>query len=368
MPLSSKDRSRYFSIPRPGRYFRLRSTVETNFRPLTSAAEIDVFGSSQPVTPPSSADAIATTKGSDGSAWIKINRAGGWTSWYSIGGELLHDPVVVASPGNKWDLFALATDRSLLTQTNTGSGWSGWISLRGVLTARPAAAVSGNGRIDVLAPGTDRGVWTRAWLNGSWSNWTSIGGCTLSTPATIVGGDGLLRAFIRGCDNAVWTSTLGAGGWSGWSALGGTANSEVTGVRTASGRIQIFIIDPSQAPYTLRQTATGAWGTWQKLSGSVIGSYVSPALLPNGDVVLFALGADKKIYSGSFSQATGAWSAWQEVSLYNYWTESLPIFVAPPRVVVDTAGNVLMTAPVATGELWETRTVYGRWILWTSSN
>ena len=43
-------------------------------------------------------------------------------------GQILDDPLVVASANGKWDLFALGSDHALWTQTNLGSGWLGWSS------------------------------------------------------------------------------------------------------------------------------------------------------------------------------------------------------------------------------------------------
>ena len=357
-----------FQRPKAGRYLRLRANFEVNFLPWASAAEINVFASGQSALPPSSADVMATAKGADGAAWIKRSQAGSWSFWYSMAGQILDDPLVVASANGKWDLFALGADHTLLTQTNLGSGWLGWSSLGGGLASRPVAAVSANGRIDVLVKGTDNGIWARSRVGGGWSSWYKLGDCVASVPAIVVGSDGLVFLFARSCDNAIWTRTLVLGTWSGWNGLGGSANSDVTATVTRNGDIYIFIIGGDKAVYYLKRTATGAWGTWTKLGPAVVGNYVSPVALPNGDVWVFALGTDKRIYSGSISQATGSWTGWSAIRLHNYWTALEPAFAAPPRAVVDAVGNVLLTGLTTNGDLWETRTVYGQWTLWAPSN
>ena len=75
---------------------------------------------------------------------------------------------------------------------------------------------------------------------------------------------------------------------------------------TCNGDIYLFIIGGDKAVYYLKRTATGAWGTWTKLGPAVVGDYVSPVALPNGDVRVFALGTDKRIWNGYIDHATGS--------------------------------------------------------------
>jgi hypothetical protein len=354
--------------PKPGRFFRLRSLIEVNFQPWTSAAEINVFATSQPALPTNAAERIIAMKGTDNGAWIKTNVAGTWAPWFSLARQVLDDPVVVSPANSNWVLFARGTDRAVWTQTNTGSGWSGWVSLGGIVLSRPAAVVSGNGRIDVLGQGTDQAIWTRSRVNGSWSTWSSLGGCTRSPPTAVTAGTGLVYAFVRGCNNAVYFRALGPSGWSPWSSLGGGAISDVTAVVSTGGQIYLFVIGTNQALYSLAQTSTGAWGQWRSLGGTVIGNYVTPVSLPNGDVQVFVLGTNSKVYSGTIANATSAWSGWKTIQLYDKFTELSPTFVAPPRAIVDARGEVFLTGLTNTGDLWETRTVYGQWIIWAPSN
>ena len=142
----------------------------------------------------------------------------------------------------------------------------------------------------------------------------------------------------------------------------------MTAVVSTGGQVHLFVIGTDQALYSRAQTSTGAWGQWRSLGGVVIGNYVSPISLPNGDVQVFVLGTNSKVYSGTIDHATGAWSGWKTIQLYNRWTELSPTFVAPPRAIVDARGEVLLTGLTTTGDLWETRTVYGQWIVWAPSN
>ena len=359
-----------FRSPKPGRYFRLRSLIEINLQPWTSAAEIDLFATSQPALPSSAAERIIAMKGTDKAAWIKTNVAGNWSAWYSLAGQVLDDPVVVSPASANWDLFVRGTDRAVWTQTNSGSGWSGWLRLDGSIVSRPAAVVSGNGRIDLLGQGTDQAIWTRSRVNGSWSTWRSLGGCASPTsgPTAVTAGTGVAYAFVLGCDNTVLVSTLGPSGWSPWNSLGGAATGDVTAVVSTDGHIHLFMIGSDRALYCLAQTSTGGWGQWRSLGGVVIGNYVSPVSLPNGDVQVFVLGTDRKVYSGTIDHATGAWGGWVKIQLYNLWIGLSPTFVAPPRAIVDARGEVLLTGLTTTGDLWETRTVYGQWIVWAPSN
>jgi hypothetical protein len=363
----SRKQTVMFDQAKPGRYFRLRSIFEVNFQPWTAVSELEIYGDPLPPLPENTAEQIAALRGTDNAVWIKTNQAGNWTVWHSVGGEILGDPFVLGSPNGRWDVFALGIDHAVWTQTNTGNGWLGWSSLGGVLVSRPVAASSMDGRIDLLAQGTDNAIWLRSRVNGSWSTWRSLGGCLSSPPATVVWYQAVF-VFARGCDNAVWFGVLKAGAWSGWTSLGGVANSDVTAALAASGEIYIFMINPVRAVQTLKRTVDGAWGTWRNLGLNVSGNYVSPLALPNRDVAVYVLGNDKKVWGGSIDQVTGNWSGWKPIQLYNRWQGPAPTFSLPPNATIDTRGNILLTAFTSKGEIWETRTVYGEWILWAPSD
>jgi hypothetical protein len=309
---------------------------------------------------------LAAVMGADKTGWVKVNNAGSWTPWFSLGGGLLDDPFVLSSGGGRWDLFVLGSDHAAWTQTNTGSGWSGWISLGGGLVSRPVASASQNGRIDLFAQANDRAIWLRSRVNGNWSTWKSLLGCTTSPPAAVVSGPSTF-VFARGCDDAVWSGTLTGDAWSGWTSRGGSASSDITAVSTSSGDIFVFYIDAAHAANVLKMTAAGAWGAWQTLGPNVVGKYVSPLAKPNGDVAIFGLGSDEKVWTKSLNASTGQWSSWLPVQLYNFNTMTAPSFVQPPRATIDNAANILLTAQSADGDLWEARTVYGEWNIWIPS-
>jgi hypothetical protein len=174
-------------------------------------------------------------------------------------------------------------------------------------------------------------------------------------------------AFVRGCDNTVLVSTLGPSGWSSWNSLGGAASGDVVAVASTDGKIHLFMMGSDRALYSIVQTGAGTWGQWRSLTGTVIGGYFSAVSLLNGNLQVFVLGTDSKVYGGTVDHATDAWSGWKPIQTYNRFTESSPTFAAPPRAIVDSRGEVFLTGLTNTGDLWETRTVYGPWIVWAPS-
>ena len=91
---ASQRQSLVLSAPKPGRYLRLRALYEINFQPWTSAAEIEVFATSDPAAPDNAAEQIVAMKGTDNAAWIKTSAARSWAPWHSLAGIVLDDPVV----------------------------------------------------------------------------------------------------------------------------------------------------------------------------------------------------------------------------------------------------------------------------------
>ena len=99
----------------------------------------------------------------------------------------------------------------------------------------------------------------------------------------------------------------------------------------------------------------------------MVGTYVSAVALPSGNIDVFVLGTTNRVFGGTID-TNGIWSGWRSIQIYDKWTSPNPTFVAPPRAAVDGRGELLLTGLMTSGELWETRTVYGQWSIWMPSN
>lgn len=111
-------------------------------------------------------------RGTDGALWQRYYRAGAWSGWSSLGGRVLDDPAVAATPDGLV-VFAKGVDGALWGRSFTGGSWSGWFSLGGTLASGATVAVGSDGRFDVFIVATDGHTYSRAWT-GAWSPWALV--------------------------------------------------------------------------------------------------------------------------------------------------------------------------------------------------
>jgi len=360
-----------FREPKPGRFVRFLSTLEVNFGPWTSAAEIDVFTNGVAAGAiPSSATQVSTIRGSDGTCWVKSYQ-GGWSHWDTLQGGLAADPVSVGSASST-DILIQGTNGELWTSALNSGTFSGWSSLvsppSGVITSRPAAVKNSAARLDVIVRGSDTQVWNRTRTNGNWGAWTSAGGNILGDPSLLLLADGSEIALARGTNAGIWYNVKASTAWAGWVPLAARDfSSQPSAVLLSSGRIDVFAIGTDRAVYTLSRV-NSSWGsTWLSLGPDVIGGYVTPVVESSSDVSVFALGANDSTLWTQRRTASN-WSGWSQVGTYwSYTAGPPPAFGSAPRAVLDADGQLQLTVP-AGGQIYQNRRIKNRWGIWVPAN
>jgi hypothetical protein len=163
---------------------------------------------------------------------------GSWaSSWTTLPGATTSAPAAVVTPqdGRLW-LFARGATNDILVSSHLGSigspdDWSSWTSLGGNVVSAPAAAVGADGRLRVFARRLDGTIWSRSFTNGAWSGWSSLGGATSGDPAAATDGTGRVYVVATGAGGSPWYRTLQGNQWLPWtSADGGHAGGGVAAV------------------------------------------------------------------------------------------------------------------------------------------
>ena len=117
-------------------------------------------------------------RGLDNALWSKFwNPGNGWSNWFSLGGTITSDPVVVAQSQSVGCFRPRAGQRPLVQVLEP------WQRLEQLVLARRNHHLrSGRRRrnpnqLDVFARGLDNALWSKFWNPGNgWSGWFSLGG------------------------------------------------------------------------------------------------------------------------------------------------------------------------------------------------
>jgi hypothetical protein len=214
------------------------------------------------------------------------------------------------TPG-RLDVFARASDGSLIHKWYDGSIWRGWESLGGQLAGDPAPVVTDPGSLDIFVRGTDNRLWVDRYRSSSGWQWSGLGGLLASAPSAVSPAPGTAAVFVEGADRALWEWSS-ASGWS--SSLGGTLAGPPDALAQPGGNVNVFV---EQADLALWQWSSPTG--WVSVGGNPAGppsavSWGAPRL----DV--FVEGTD-----------SGLWHAWYDTSWH--WEPLGGVLSGPPAAV-----------------------------------
>ncbi len=165
-----------------------------------------------------------------------FDMAKGWTtSWSPIGDNaatttVSSAPAAVASPdGSRMNIFARATDGSLLSLMWTSAGWYSWVDRGGSFTGRPAASTRGGNTVDVFLRGNNDALFHRYSADGgNWSGAADLGGHIYTSPTAVSMSSSRIDVFSRNNEGDLvrktWTSANDDWYvWAGHGAIGAPA-------------------------------------------------------------------------------------------------------------------------------------------------
>ncbi|WP_234320291.1 glycoside hydrolase family 27 protein [Streptomyces sp. SBT349] len=193
--------------------------------------------------------------------------------WHRLGGptggEILGQPAAYSSPGGRIDLFVRGTDAAAYRRTFEDGRWGRWHGLGGTLTDAPTVAFEGPESWTLFARDAEGQVVSR----GPRGDWRSVGAPgdrpIYGRPSAVVDAEGRVHVAVRTAADAVWTRVRDASGtWGAWTDLGGTVSGSPTLLATADGRILLLV---RAGDYTLWQrehggadTGADGWGGWSR--------------------------------------------------------------------------------------------------------
>ena len=263
---------------------------------------------------PHELDAFVHGAGGHDLVWRHL-RAGVWSGWDNLGGDLASGPAVTAGGPHDLDVFVhAATGHDLLWRYVDNGVWSGWENLGGDLASGPAVTAGGPHDLDVFAhsaAGHDL-VW-RYYAKARWSEWQNLGGDLAAGPAVTSGGPHDLDVFVHGAGghDLVWRH-LDGGVWSGWINLGVDLALASSPAVTAGGPhdLDVFVHGAAGNDLVWRHLDGGVWSGWVNLGGDLApGS--SPAVTAGGphdlDVFVHGAGGDDLVWR---HLQNGQWSGW----------------------------------------------------------
>jgi hypothetical protein len=232
--------------------------------------------------------------------WHKyLDSTGGWHDWKKLGGTATSDPCAVVRADSSMAVFARGNDGGLYADyctSPTADTWTGYVLVPGnaqlAAGTGPAACSMSSNRFDLFAVGTDKAIYQMTWSNPSYGAWHSIGKPAsvqfASSPAAVVLSGNALSVFARGTDGAVWDrQQIRQDAWIGtsWYSLSGTlAAGTGPGAATSlknSGNLFVLGTGTDHAVYYKYSPARGTWypslTNWYHIGKPISGSTSSVA-------------------------------------------------------------------------------------------
>jgi len=297
--------------------------------PATHAATLTLTSDPDCVSRgPDQVDCFA--RGQDNALWHLYRKAGTWSSWESLGGNLTSGPSATSWGPDRLDMFARGPDNGLWHVWWDGS-LHPWESLGGAITSNPdCTSIPTTQEIFCFARGPQKALWYTGFSGGTWTTWKSLGGILASGPGVSCWKDDV-EIFVKSTDNAMWQISMGAGGsLSQWQKRGGALTSDPDAVSWGPNRIDIVVRGPDN----------GIWykwmngGTWSNGCQGCDGYYnlggksISGPTIASRDVNsldVFTVSTDNHLYHKGWNGAV--WSPW----------EAIPMTMAPTGMTTTTS-------------------------------
>jgi hypothetical protein len=191
-------------------------------------------------------------RGTDGALYYKWYDGMQWQptgTWQGLGGTLKSESALTGGPSaaswgsNYVDVYVRWTDNTLRHKWWNGTTWSSWQSLGGNIVSGPGATSFGVNRVDVFYRGTNNGLWHRWWDGVQWSPLENTDPTLplTSQPAVASWGWNRLDVFARASDSALKTKPWNGFYWEPWYNLYGTLASGPGAASQGFYRLDVFI-------------------------------------------------------------------------------------------------------------------------------
>jgi hypothetical protein len=287
------------------------------------------------------------------------------------------------------ELFARASDGSLMTDSMSGGSWSGWTPLPGgtSFAGVPAVASTLAGRLVVFDRTTSGSVvylWQVTPGGPSWHDPVVLGSARVSSdPSVVRWPDGRLQVFARLAGGAVGTAaqlTAGgsagsagsagagpaggqAGAWQPWQSLGGDLAGPPVAAMDSTGHPQVFGLAPDGSLRADAMTGpeadadqAGQWAGWRQLPGGQDKWTGLPAVGHN---------ADGRLELFARTRAGVIEHLWQDPGDLTSWAGPLPLITGAagdPAVFSTKGGRMEVFVTVQNGTVmhtWQDQPVAG---------
>jgi len=150
-------------------------------------------------------------RGKDGAVYHKSWNGKEWRRWFSLGGNILGPPGVVAIRADLRDIYARGTNDHLFQKWWDGQKWNpsndGWTEHQDGdfrLGSAPAVIANGDNFRDVYVRGQDGAVYRKFWDGEKWSGWFGLGGKIIGQPAVVFIPPNSIDIYVRWVDNRLW--------------------------------------------------------------------------------------------------------------------------------------------------------------------
>ena len=247
-------------------------------------------------------------RGANNAMFHKSWSGSGWSSWESLGGQFIGDPVVVSWGSNRLDVVGIGTDNAMYHMSWNGSGWSSWENLGGAFYGKPTAVSWGPNRIDLFGTGTNSAMFHKSWNGSGWSSWESLGGQFTGSPTVVSWAPNRLDVLGLGTNYAMFHMSWDGSGWSSWESLGGTFFSSPVAVSWGPNRLDVFGNGTDQAMFHRAWTGHAWQSSWESLGGQFV---KNPAVVSWGSnrIDVVGIGTNYAIFHDAWNGSQ--WGGWE---------------------------------------------------------
>ncbi|MFF3851860.1 LamG-like jellyroll fold domain-containing protein [Micromonospora sp. NPDC002575] len=269
-------------------------------------------------------------------------------------------------------------------QSSAGGAFGPWVRIgdRSGFVGSPTALKGANGTIVLYARGVDNQMYGvgQPSVGAAFTTWRAIGtgqppAGFASDPNAVLTTSNTIALYARAADGWIWgTAQATVGGTFGpWVRIG-TGGAGVTGrptvTKAANGAIVIYARAGDKKMHGVSQPSPGAaFGSWVTVgTGGPTGGFTGdPATLlgANGTLVLYAVGADGKLYGAGQPSAGAAFGAWGVMGT------GQPTFVGDPAALRTSNDRFVLYGRGTDGKVWGTQQSavggsFGTWSIMSS--
>ncbi|MEV6370183.1 LamG-like jellyroll fold domain-containing protein [Micromonospora musae] len=250
-------------------------------------------------------------------------------------------------------------------QGTVGGTFGHWVQIgnRSGFIGTPTGLQGANNTLVLYARGADNQIYGvgQPSVGAAFTSWGAVGAGQpaagfASDPSAILTTNNTIAVYERGADGWIWgTNQATVGGVFGtWRRIG-IGGAGVTGrpyvTKTANGAIVIYARAGGKKIHGVAQPSPGAaFGPWQTIgtAGPAAGFTSDPAPIQgaNGTIVLYATGADGKIYGVGQPSPGSAFGAWSTVGA------GQPTFAGRPTALLASSNKIVIYGRDADAKIW----------------